>query len=172
MPTLGTINNIIKGVGIEYEDLITFPGVDPIDWTEGEKISNGITEDDALRIGMLRKRVQFGVGGIPTNMYVANASEWIDDEFVISRRDYQKALSDGLNRLLTSPDEEGGREFIETIDIMSKAFLIPKRDLYRYLDGSRTINVFHAYNIINFFGMRPQCLLGNFSMFVVENCDD
>lgn len=169
IPSLASINNLIMGTGWDYDDIITMSSPMPVDWTRGGSMVENVTEDDLVRISMLQKRVRFGVEGIPTNMYVANTSVNDGYDCIISKADYRKALSEGLNRLLTTPDGEGGREFIETIDILSKALMIPKRDLYRYLDGTRTIGALHAYNIINFFGMRPQCLLGNFSCYVVED---
>lgn len=169
IPNLASVNNIIVGTGFDYDDIITIPCGHPIDWTKSKSVEASITEDDQWRIDGLRRSVLYFAEGAPTNMHVVNNSKSVNGEWFITHSEYKKALSKGLQHLITRPDGEGGRTRMEDIDTLAKAMLIPKRDLYRYLDGSRTISTFHAFNILNFFGVRPQVLLGNFKCFVVED---
>lgn len=169
IPNLSSVNNIIVGLGFDYDDIITLSERKPVDWTRQKIVESSITDDDRWRIDGLQQSVLYFAAGAPTNMDVINNAKLINGEWCITQSEYKKALSKGLRHLITRPDGEGGRTLMENMDILAKSMLIPKRDLYRYLDGTRTISTLHAFNILNFFGVRPQALLGNFKCFVIED---
>lgn len=169
IPNLSSVNNLIVGLGFDWDDIVTMPAHNPIDWSQNKKIESSIEGDDVWRIEGLQRSLLYFAEGAPTNMHVVNNAKVMHGDLFITQSEYKKALSKGLNHMFTRSDGEGHRHTIESIEIFSKSLLIPQRDLYRYLDGTRTISTLHAFNILNFFKVRPQALLGNFKCFVIED---
>lgn len=169
IPNLSSVNNLVVGLGYDWDEIVTIPAHNPIDWTRDKKIESSIEGDDVWRIEGLQRSLLYFAEGAPTNMHIVNSARPMCGDLFITQSEYKEALSKGLKHMLTRSDGEGNRHMIETIEIFSKSLLIPKRDLYRYLDGTRTISTLHAFNILNFFKVRPQALLGNFKCFVIED---
>lgn len=164
------VNNLITGLNREYDEVITLFDNEPVDWSYGYSLTNQITSDEYRRIADLRQTIPFLMQNknFP-NDRVSDRSIYIYDNYCISERDYKKCLSEGLVDLLTECDDFGTRRYLDDVDILAKAMLVPARTLYSYLEGTRMINPLYAYNIITFLGIMPEALLGNFDTFVLSS---